>query len=188
MTYKNPEKCREYQKKWRNEHPDYQKKYREKHRTTKYRYPEYYKEYFQRLDVKEKSREYQKNYRRSEKGKIKTKEYQRRYNQSEKGKIKLKEYQRKSNKKMMREFFEMYGNKCACCGETDYIFLTMDHVQNDGNKRRHGYGANNLTEYRIAIKEYRPDVYQILCYNCNHAKHLNGGACPHTYIKDRKII
>lgn len=92
--------------------------------------------------------------------------------------------QKSRNKQLRSRFFEMDGNKCACpnCPETNHVFFSLDHVQNDGNKRREKYGNNNLKEYREAVKEYRPDLFQILCYNCNHAKHLNGGKCPHTYI------
>jgi len=84
----------------------------------------------------------------------------------------------KRTKRIQKEFFKMYGNKCAC-GETTPDFLTMDHVQNDGSKRREKKGNNNLKEYRNAVKEYRPDIYQILCFNCNLGKNRNGGVCPH---------
>ena len=29
-----------------------------------------------------------------------------------------------------------YGNICSCCGESDYMFLTIDHINNDGHKQR----------------------------------------------------
>src|SRR5881396_3810055 len=29
-----------------------------------------------------------------------------------------------------------YGGKCACCGETTFEFLTIDHVRNDGKQHR----------------------------------------------------
>jgi hypothetical protein len=32
--------------------------------------------------------------------------------------------------------------------------------------------------YRLAAKEYRPDLYEILCYNCNCSKGKHG-YCPH---------
>lgn len=28
--------------------------------------------------------------------------------------------------------FNHYGNKCKCCGETNHIFLSIDHINNDG--------------------------------------------------------
>ncbi len=29
-----------------------------------------------------------------------------------------------------------YGQRCACCGETEPAFLAIDHVNNDGNVHR----------------------------------------------------
>lgn len=63
----------------------------------------------------------------------------------------------------------MYGGRCVCCGIDRPIFLALDHVQNDGNVERSG--GSNRSSYRRAVKEYRPDRYQILCHNCNFAKH-----------------
>ena len=77
--------------------------------------------------------------------------------------------------------FDYYGNKCACCGEDEFLFLTIDHINNDGlqdvqpsGRRR---GGKDLYAY-IAIREF-PDGYQLLCRNCNWGKHANGGICPH---------
>ncbi len=58
------------------------------------------------------------------------------------------------------------GNSCVCCGETEEIYLEIDHVFNDGSKDK----APSLKK----IKENK-ERYQILCCNCNRAKHKNGG-------------
>lgn len=41
--------------------------------------------------------------------------------------------------------FDHYGAVCACCGEDEPAFLSIDHIDNDGaeHRRTHGY-RNNL--------------------------------------------
>ena len=68
------------------------------------------------------------------------------------------------------------GGKCVCCGETEPLFLTIDHVMNDG------YAMPRASYNRMSrwlIKNDFPDGFQLLCMNCNHGKHRNGGICPH---------
>lgn len=77
--------------------------------------------------------------------------------------------------------FDHYGHMCRCCLKIyDLIFLTLDHVNNDGNKHRKSVNGRNNGHsfYAWAIKNNFPDIFQTLCFNCNHAKHLNGGICP----------
>lgn len=72
-----------------------------------------------------------------------------------------------------------YGNKCACCGENEFWFLTIDHVNNDGHVEYSSiYRSGHMLHTKI-IREAFPNSYQILCWNCNVGKHLNGGECPH---------
>ena len=77
------------------------------------------------------------------------------------------------------------GYRCACCGETQPKFLSIDHVNNDGYQRRknrgHGAGAGiYLYLWRQFKKnESWPDDFQVLCMNCQHGKARNGGICPH---------
>jgi len=71
---------------------------------------------------------------------------------------------------------ETLGGKCACCGETHPAFLTLDHVQNDGAKDRRLH--RHLLMRRIINEGFPRDKYQVLCWNCNAAKHF-AGACPH---------
>ena len=74
-----------------------------------------------------------------------------------------------------QEVIAAYGGQCTCCGETEFVFLAIDHVDNDGAQERTRYTTDQLIN-RIR-KEGFPDRYQVLCHNCNWAKH-NGG-CPH---------
>lgn len=73
------------------------------------------------------------------------------------------------------EVIDMYGARCACCGETERMFLSLDHVNNNGWEERRGH--SNMVGYKRA-KQY-PNEYQVLCHNCNHGRYLNGGICPH---------
>jgi hypothetical protein len=68
---------------------------------------------------------------------------------------------------------------CACCGETMLVFLTLDHEGGNGAEaRRAAESRGGITYYRRLVREGFPPGYQVLCWNCNLAKHLLG-ACPH---------
>jgi hypothetical protein len=70
-----------------------------------------------------------------------------------------------------------YGGRCNCCGEKELIFLTIDHINEDGAEHRRsltGTRAGGSNSYRDIIKNNFPNTYQVLCFNCNHAKHVLG--------------
>jgi hypothetical protein len=73
-----------------------------------------------------------------------------------------------------------YGGKCACCGESEPKFLTIDHVNNDGHKEQH-MKAGEL--YRKIIRSGFSKRYQLLCFNCNCGRERNGGVCPHLGVE-----
>lgn len=77
------------------------------------------------------------------------------------------------------QVFENYGNKCSCCGENEHWFLTIDHINGDGNKHRKEIGKAGSGFYKWLIDNQFPDGFQLLCHNCNMGKHLNNGICPH---------
>ena len=96
---------------------------------------------------------------------------------------------KKEKEEIRNNVINHYGNKCNCCGETNLLFLTIDHVNNDGNKERQKLFGGRLgsggTAHRMCvyiIKNNFPTDYQILCYNCNCGKSRNGGVCPHKTI------
>lgn len=74
--------------------------------------------------------------------------------------------------------------KCSCCGETEILFLHIDHIEGNGAEHRRklekelGYypGGNNLP-YWLKKNNY-PDGFQILCANCNLGKRI-AKDCPH---------
>ena len=79
-----------------------------------------------------------------------------------------------------------YGGKCLCCGETGLLFLTIDHVDENGAEHRKeispnfkGKGRSGDLFYRWLEENNYPDGFQTLCFNCNIGKHWNNGVCPH---------
>lgn len=67
-----------------------------------------------------------------------------------------------------------YGGECACCGERELRFLTMDHVHGraKGDKRR----GDHL--YQWLETHNHPDGFRVLCVNCNWSLGIHGW-CPH---------
>ena len=109
-------------------------------------------------------------------------EHKRVYNRiwKSKNKSKVSFYQTKYNRKIRKEVIKHYGNSCACCGEKAYEFLAIDHINGGGNKHRKETGQRALARW-IKSKGF-PEGFQILCFNCNMAKH-NYPICPHK-LKD----
>ena len=66
--------------------------------------------------------------------------------------------------------------KCSCCGEDNFMLLTIDHINNDGHKRTK---QERFDSYTHIMKNHYPDGLQVLCYNCNIGRDRNGGVCPH---------
>jgi hypothetical protein len=78
--------------------------------------------------------------------------------------------------------FAAYGGYiCACCGETEPKFLSIDHINNDGGEERRSglYSSSGTAFYLWLRKNAFPPGYQVLCMNCQVGKHRNGGVCPH---------
>lgn len=72
------------------------------------------------------------------------------------------------------------GYLCACCGETEPKFMTLDHINNDGSAHRKEMKSRGPKIYTwLRDRDYPSGVVQILCMNCNHGKALNNGICPH---------
>jgi hypothetical protein len=96
-------------------------------------------------------------------------------------KFKEQEKERKKMYVIQRkiETITHYGGKCTCCGETQMEFLSIDHINGNGNEHRQKikrYGGWNF--YNWLKKNNYPEGYQVLCMNCNTAKGFYG-KCPH---------
>jgi hypothetical protein len=83
--------------------------------------------------------------------------------------------------KMQHQAIMAYGGyRCACCGETEPLFLSLDHVNNDGKAHRMKLGTLGGTKLYKWLRENEwPEGFQVLCMNCNQGRHRNGGTCPH---------
>ena len=89
-----------------------------------------------------------------------------------------KEYRRR----LKMEVIAAYGGKCACCGETAFEFLSIDHIDGRLVHERRGrtrYQFDGIHLYRRLKSEGWPkDRYRLLCMNCNFAVGKYG-YCPH---------
>ena len=65
---------------------------------------------------------------------------------------------------------------CACCGESTFEFLCIDHINGGGTKHRKSLPHHDI--YRHLISENFPPGYRVLCHNCNHC-YGHYGYCPH---------
>lgn len=104
------------------------------------------------------------------------KEYGDAWRQANQGKY--SEYNKKSNLKLKRQIMNAYGGRCACCGETELVFLTM--AADKGSP----WGQAGSATYRWLRDNEFPEGFQVLCANCNCGKQWNGGVCPHTQMAD----
>lgn len=78
----------------------------------------------------------------------------------------------------------MYGGECAACGETEPLFLTMDHINNDGwQLRKSNYREGGIALYLDVMRHGKRDDLEVLCYNCNFGKNRNGGVL----VRDRRV-
>jgi len=84
-------------------------------------------------------------------------------------------------KKLRQEVLVAYGGKCACCGEDQMEFLSIDHVNGGGNAHRRNFSGTTDTGAVLRwLKQqgFPKDGFQLLCHNCNGAKGYYG-YCPH---------
>lgn len=90
----------------------------------------------------------------------------------------IRQYHTAKRRRLLEEILTYYGKLCACCGESELMFLTIDHINNDGASQRRMNGHRDYSR----IRKTWPSDLQILCYNCNMGKARNGGRCPHVYV------
>jgi hypothetical protein len=77
----------------------------------------------------------------------------------------------------LKVFTAYGGSACKCCGETEFAFLTLDHINDDGAIHRRFVGGSRSV-YLWVKKHGFPPGFQVLCWNCNAAKSTLG-KCPH---------
>ncbi len=83
---------------------------------------------------------------------------------------------RRRRQRFREKALAAYGGACACCGESEQAFLTIDHMNNDGAKHKRAIGTSTI--YPWLCRNGFPPGFQVLCFNCNCAKYILG-ECPH---------
>jgi len=103
-------------------------------------------------------------------------------NYYQKNKEKRKASVRKHRLKIKNRIFNHYGWKCACCGENNKEFLSIDHINGGGRQHIRSLGGGKFWGgdilYRWLIKNNFPEGFRTLCMNCNFAIG-KVGYCPH---------
>jgi hypothetical protein len=113
-------------------------------------------------------------------GKRWLKRYRQRYNAAHKNELAANA--KRDRDKLKLETLLAYGRVCACCGESEPAFLTLDHVAGDGAEQRRVQGHKGGTaQYRLLRKSGFPPGYRVLCWNCNCAIAITG-VCPHQKV------
>lgn len=85
----------------------------------------------------------------------------------------------KENRKRKQLVIDAYGEKCICCGEKQFEFLSIDHVNGGGKIHRKKIGGSGNRIYQwLKQHDFPKKGYQLLCMNCNTAKG-HYGYCPH---------
>lgn len=82
-----------------------------------------------------------------------------------------------SKRRLREEVLAAYGSRCACCGESEPCFLSVDHIHNDGVAHRKEVPGWRLYTW-LRIMGFPKDRFQLLCHNCNFSKGRYGN-CPH---------
>jgi len=92
---------------------------------------------------------------------------------------KFNENSRRYVAKIKKLVFDYYGRKCVCCGETNQEFLSIDHINGNGNKhRREIMSTGGYSTYLWLVKNNFPEGFRTLCHNCNLSIGFYG-YCPH---------
>ena len=80
--------------------------------------------------------------------------------------------------KLREQAIAKLGGICKCCGENRMVFLAVDHIHGGGSAEERQIGTYGIYR-RVLSDSDSADRYQVLCNNCNWAKHQTGGCCPH---------
>jgi hypothetical protein len=103
----------------------------------------------------------------------------------EKNKLIQKRHSKKYRQKLVLQVLVHYGGnppKCACCGETELDFLTIDHINGGGNAHRKkilGRLIGGWIFYIWLRKNNFPEGFRVLCWNCQWGCRRNNGVCSH---------
>lgn len=79
------------------------------------------------------------------------------------------------------QVFNHYGAFCSCCSESEKNFLSIDHIDGNGNEHRKKINKAGSTFFKWLVDNNFPPEFQTLCMNCNFGRYRNGGICPHEH-------
>jgi hypothetical protein len=85
---------------------------------------------------------------------------------------KSKQFQHMKNKIIILQIYSNGNMVCKNCGFDDIDALTIDHINNNGNKHRKEIRSKNANKdfYDWLIRNDFPEGFQVLCMNCNFIK------------------
>ena len=90
----------------------------------------------------------------------------------------VKDINQKSRAKLKAEVVAAYGSKCSCCGETELVFLTVEHINHDGKQHAKQVGPGAGVYRDLRRRGFPKDGYTVFCWNCQMATRF-GELCPH---------
>jgi hypothetical protein len=88
-----------------------------------------------------------------------------------------KEYHKKYYRELKQRIIAAYGGKCECCLDSNFEFLTIDHINGGGTKDRIGKAGAGFYAW-LEKNGFPKSEYRLLCMNCNFAMGKYGH-CPH---------
>jgi hypothetical protein len=78
-----------------------------------------------------------------------------------------------------KETFETYGGRCSCCGELEWLFLSIDHIGGGGAAHRKQIGGAGYSTYKwLKDHGFPKDKFRLLCANCQIGW-SRGKICPY---------
>jgi hypothetical protein len=90
----------------------------------------------------------------------------------------VRERLRLKHRERRMRLLTMYGGSCACCGESRFEFLAIDHEGGGGSSERSRTKPHIYYKRLLSAQKPLPG-YRVLCHNCNSAIGLYG-RCPHS--------
>lgn len=77
----------------------------------------------------------------------------------------------KNHRSLKNRVMKKYGGTCKGCGTNELTVLTIDHINDDGaRKRKSKQDSSGRAFYLQLVKEARRRDLQILCANCQLRK------------------
>lgn len=90
----------------------------------------------------------------------------------------LKVWNRANYYRYREDMFKALGHFCSCCGETEKVFLTLEHKNGGGSQHRKEFGSGFGALLDARKQGFPQDKYTVLCMNCQRGV-LRPEGCPH---------